>query len=455
MSLLTRAVQKIFGLTGGTGEFGQIGSKAAGAPVTTKNLETMQALSKYDQGLNAIVSDQGTSVLPYLEDINSLFFLTTSQIAYLMQSGIPEWNAETEYYLNISLVTEGGITYKDTFGTGGTPNLNFLPSTNPSKWEAVLGSKKVEFETSKDLVTNFISSTQARATFSRMSLLDSNNIPKYLNNKSLTWTMPGDLESGQSEEASKDYGCWVDSDENLRLVADIESVTDGVTAGFLDDSANAFFDKLVKAGDIVYNLDDITETTVKTDATVNGDPLELNDDIFTSSPKDYKIVKMSPEGLGENRERLFTVLNNGSSNFDDSWYTQLQEVKKYTGVGDLNFTLTAPGWTTSFADSRIRQVNDWTGKGTWMNDFNYSGPVTAASTITLGGTGLLYAITPAGLSHAVTVTHDDANSISINRGLATEGADSLFAAFSSNVTNVNWSGDVPLVRKPTYHDIPQ
>lgn len=137
MALLTRALQKIFGSTGGTTEFGQVGSKAAGSPVTTKNLETIQSLSQYDQGLNAIVSDQGTSVLPYLEDINSLHFLETSQLAYLMQSGIPEWDDATEYYQNVSLVLHDGNIWVDIFGTVGTPNLNYEPTTNLDKWRAI------------------------------------------------------------------------------------------------------------------------------------------------------------------------------------------------------------------------------------------------------------------------------------------------------------------------------
>jgi len=139
MALLTRALQKIFGLSGGTSEFGQIGSKAAGTPVTTKNLETMQDLTEYEEGLSAIVSDQGTSVLPYLEDINSLFFLITSQLAYLMQSGVAEWNDETEYYKDVSFVVDEGVIWKDIFGTVGSPNLNFKPSTNPGKWTPALG----------------------------------------------------------------------------------------------------------------------------------------------------------------------------------------------------------------------------------------------------------------------------------------------------------------------------
>ncbi len=137
MALLTRALQKIFGSTGGPANFGQIGSKAAGAPITTKDLETIQSLSEYDQGMQAIVSDQGTSVLPYLEDINSLHFLETSQLAYLFQSGVPGWDDATEYYQDISLVLESGVIWKDTFGTSGTPNVNFQPSTNQDKWEPV------------------------------------------------------------------------------------------------------------------------------------------------------------------------------------------------------------------------------------------------------------------------------------------------------------------------------
>ena len=137
MAQLTRALQKIFGSAGGTSEFGQIGSKAAGAAATTKDLELMQALTEYDDGLAAIISDQGTTKLPYLQDINSLFYLTTSQLAYLMQSGVPEWDDDTEYYQDVSIVLRNGILYKDIYGTGGTPNLNYAPESNLDKWKAV------------------------------------------------------------------------------------------------------------------------------------------------------------------------------------------------------------------------------------------------------------------------------------------------------------------------------
>lgn len=135
MSLKARILQKIFGTAGPTAEFGKIGSKAAALPIKTKDLALMQTLPEYDQGLAATVSDQGTSQLPFLEDLNSLFFLITSQIAYLMQAGISEWDAETEYYQGISAVLFEGEILIDNFGTPGTPNLNFNPGTNPAKWD--------------------------------------------------------------------------------------------------------------------------------------------------------------------------------------------------------------------------------------------------------------------------------------------------------------------------------
>lgn len=138
MSLKTRIFQKIFGTTGPTSVFGQIGSKAAATPVKTKDLALMQTLTEYDQGLAAIISDQGTSQLPFLEDLNSLFFLITSQLAYIYQSGIPEWDAETEYYQGVSMILFEGEILIDSFGTPGTPNLNFNPGTNPTKWNQPL-----------------------------------------------------------------------------------------------------------------------------------------------------------------------------------------------------------------------------------------------------------------------------------------------------------------------------
>jgi hypothetical protein len=137
MAKLARKLQRVFGDTGGTGEFGQIGSKAAGAPTTTKDLDTIQSLAEYLQGYLAIVSDQGTAQLPYSEDLNSLFFLATTQLAYLFQNGIPEWlnSADQRYYADVSFVVRSGRIYKAIQGDDGL-NINTQkdPLTEPTWW---------------------------------------------------------------------------------------------------------------------------------------------------------------------------------------------------------------------------------------------------------------------------------------------------------------------------------
>jgi hypothetical protein len=148
MSQLSRAIQKIFGIDGATSEFGQIGSKAAGSPATTKNLTTIQSLSQYDDGLPAILSDQSTYWLPYLEDLNALFFLVTSQLTYLFQNGIPEWldSASQRYYADVSFVIgSDGALYQAILGDDAS-NINAQkdPTTETSWWKKILDADMID-----------------------------------------------------------------------------------------------------------------------------------------------------------------------------------------------------------------------------------------------------------------------------------------------------------------------
>lgn len=132
MGILTRVKQLIFGSTASSSEMGKIGSDAAGSPATTKDLALIQSLSQYAAGLYAITASAGQP--PRIEDLNALYFLVTSQIAYVFQAGIPEWDSTTDYFANISFVTKGGIIYKSLTGTGGTPNTGNDPSSDVINW---------------------------------------------------------------------------------------------------------------------------------------------------------------------------------------------------------------------------------------------------------------------------------------------------------------------------------
>jgi hypothetical protein len=98
MSKITRAHQKVFGDTApATGQFGKFGSLAAGAPQYSKDPTEIQSLAAWLLGWSA--ATVGTKS-PALEDMNGLFYLTFRQLAYTLQAGLPEWNAETDYHTN-------------------------------------------------------------------------------------------------------------------------------------------------------------------------------------------------------------------------------------------------------------------------------------------------------------------------------------------------------------------
>jgi hypothetical protein len=136
MAALTRVLQKIFGETGDTAEFGQVGSDSAGSPATTKNLDTIQSLSQYAAGLFAITSNLINP--PRGEDFNALLYLITTQLKYLFQSGVPEWIATENYYANKSFVIgSNGNIYKSLTGTDGSPNINHNPVGDTTNWAIV------------------------------------------------------------------------------------------------------------------------------------------------------------------------------------------------------------------------------------------------------------------------------------------------------------------------------
>jgi hypothetical protein len=136
MAQLSRALQKIFGNTGGTSEFGKIGSEAAGSPSTTKDLDLIQSLSQYLQGLYAITASANEP--PRIEDINALYFLITSQLSYIFQNGIAKYLSTEEYYVGSVIVDFNNDLYISIYGTDGDPNQGNTPSSSPTYWRLLV-----------------------------------------------------------------------------------------------------------------------------------------------------------------------------------------------------------------------------------------------------------------------------------------------------------------------------
>lgn len=112
MAKLGRVLQKIFGQNAtsggvGVGQMSQIGSTAAGTP-TAEPANDVGALAM--QGLSNYLSGWFSCILggnsPVMEDMNSLHYLITRQLAYLFQEGVPEYDATTTYYKG-SVVQDG------------------------------------------------------------------------------------------------------------------------------------------------------------------------------------------------------------------------------------------------------------------------------------------------------------------------------------------------------------
>ncbi len=95
MANLGRKRQKVFAENAINN--GQFGSLQATTKVTTTDTDVIQALAAFLAGWNdAVISGEE---LPALEELQGLHFLTTRQIAYLLNKGIPEWEAATEYFI--------------------------------------------------------------------------------------------------------------------------------------------------------------------------------------------------------------------------------------------------------------------------------------------------------------------------------------------------------------------
>lgn len=131
MAKLSRILQKVFGSSGGGSEFGEIGSLAAGAPVYSKDLDTIQSSTQYLEGLFAITASGAEP--PRIQDINSLYLLVTSQLKYLFQAGVPEWITTEEYYIG-SICQVAGVEYVSLTGTDGSPNTGHDPTSDATNW---------------------------------------------------------------------------------------------------------------------------------------------------------------------------------------------------------------------------------------------------------------------------------------------------------------------------------
>lgn len=126
---LDRKLQKIF--AGGVlpnNVLGIFGSGAEGAPAYSGDLDVLQSLDAYIEGFASAVINNSA---PAMQDMNTLHYIVTTQLAYLFQQGVPLWLATETYYIGSIAKDANGILYRsltsDNTGNALTDANNWVP----------------------------------------------------------------------------------------------------------------------------------------------------------------------------------------------------------------------------------------------------------------------------------------------------------------------------------------
>lgn len=131
MAKITRRTLKIFGSAGATTYFAEFGSQTLGAPVKTKDIDSIQTLSAWVDGFQEEID---ADKAPYLEDVNALMYVHSYMVGNILQDGITPWDAGTTYY-NGSMVRKDATF--ELYGSLVDNNLgNALPNqTDNANWK--------------------------------------------------------------------------------------------------------------------------------------------------------------------------------------------------------------------------------------------------------------------------------------------------------------------------------
>ncbi len=313
-----------------------------------------------------------------------------------------------------------------------------------------------------DLIINVQSNTTVDADAKSISFLNVSSVPTRIFDVDQTYDMTTDRIEGTgttNELPSTWYQMWLDSLGVKKLAPDLVSVADADVLNSLSDSAAEFQTYLVQPGDILYNLDALTQGFVGSVSTenvltcVDKDGAAL--DLFPDGDENYKIRMLSPPGLGAFKARIGAAFNNSGSNLDDSTYTQIQEEKDYNGDG-TDFTVTSSPAVSSLirAKTYIRQTNDWTGKGTWKFNFNIVYEVASASRtgVTMSISGIALEATATYFQAISAFSNAVGASIEKQQANPTGANDFTIAHISQTTVRYSFSGDVELESKATFHN---
>lgn len=107
----------------------QYGSLKAGSPNYSSDPDIIQDLPAWGAGwAGAVIANSA----PALQDLNSLFYVITRQLGYLVQTGVAEWDASTVYYIGSLSQSGNGILMVSI------ADDHSAPLTDVTKWQPLL-----------------------------------------------------------------------------------------------------------------------------------------------------------------------------------------------------------------------------------------------------------------------------------------------------------------------------
>lgn len=146
MAKITRATAFLFGSSASSNQMAEFGSlfntyptvptRYSGATITPA---LVQMLSNFETGWYGAAIG-GNS--PAIEDLNALCYLFSYQLAYLLQTGVPEWDSATTYYSGSITQDGSGNMY---FSLTNSNLNNALTST--TNWQKIGGPASVKTKT--------------------------------------------------------------------------------------------------------------------------------------------------------------------------------------------------------------------------------------------------------------------------------------------------------------------
>lgn len=107
MAKITRKIAKLFGSAAGGSQMGVFGSFANGSPAYSTDPAVIQDSNWLGGWFSAILGEDN----PCIEDFNSAFLVFAYQIAYMLQTGVGEWNTDTIYYIGSQAQDGFGVIY--------------------------------------------------------------------------------------------------------------------------------------------------------------------------------------------------------------------------------------------------------------------------------------------------------------------------------------------------------